>query len=202
MYYSTEKCLRTDLAFPLISAIRPVIDVEENNYNVIIEKALPSLVSNVKPEKLLSALRKKFTKIDSGEVCPSTFVGHELTTDEIVEQVRMHDTFNVFYRDFFRELAIQQPEVVEPVRAYVVETIEGLNRHFNVREMKMLRNMFSSAHGRYPLSMDLNVMVETVDTMHEVTEIVSGKAIADKVLSKAMVDTAKTIEKFDTKFFL
>ncbi len=202
MYYSTEKFLKTDLASPLLSAIRPVIGVEEHSYGLIVEKALPNLVSNINPEKLLAALRKKFTKIDSGEICPTKFVGHELTADQIVDQAKMHDTFNILYRTFFKELTIQRYEDVEFVRTNVAAKIAYLNKYFNDREITMLKNVFSDEHSRYPLSMDLDILIEIVDTMHEVTAITSSPAIADLVLSKAVMDTTKVSAEFDARIFL
>ena len=63
LYYSTERFLKNNLASPLISAVRPVIAVEEHSYGLIVEKAMPNLVSKVNAEKFLKLLRKNSLKL-------------------------------------------------------------------------------------------------------------------------------------------
>ena len=202
MYYSTESFLKTDFAAPLLAAIRPVIDVKEHDYKLILEKALPNLISSVNPEKILESIKDKFAKIDSGEISPVKFVGHEFSADQIVEQSQVHDTFNVLYRNFFNELTIQRADDVSFVRNYVVEMIEDVNLYSNFQEMAMLRKVFSNGVSRYPLSMDREILIEIVNTIHEVTDIVSGTEVAESVLSKAIMETIKVSAKYDAKFFL
>ena len=129
-------------------------------------------------------------------------MGHELSTDQIVEQIKMHDTFNVLYRTFFRELAALQSDAEYSIRENVAEKVAIMNKHFNDNETQMLRRVFSHNKSRYPLSINQEILVEIVDTMHEVTSIKSGPSIADMILSKAVLEATKESVTFDTRIFL
>ena len=202
IYYSTEKFLRTDLASPLISAIRPVIGVQEHSYGLIVEKALPNLISTVSPEKLLRALKRKFAKIDTGETSPTQIIGYELTADEIVEQVKMHDCFSLVYKNFFKELLILRYEHVDTVRKKVNMEIDGLSQYLKSHEMKVLRKVISGQSLRSPLSLDLDILLEIIDVLHGTTSEVCGPSVADLVLSKAVMKTGRTTSTFDATLFL
>ncbi len=202
VYYSTEKLLKDDLASPLMSAIRPVINVQEHSYSLIVEKALPNLIDKVSAKKLLLYLNDRFSKIDSGEIKPFKFVGFELNADEIVEQVKIHDTFSLVYKYFFKELLILRYEHVDTVRGYVNAELAALNEHLNTREMKMLRKVISHQKSRSPLSLDLDILLEIIDTIHEVSATVCGPTIADLALSRAVMKTGRSTSAFDATIFL
>lgn len=202
VYYSTEKFFKNGLASPLISSIRPVIGVQEHSYSLIVDKALPNLVKNVNPDKLAALLCKRFAKINTGQIPSKIIVGNELSADKIVEQTKMHDTFNTLFRKYFDELKMQRFEIAETAHTNVMVEINALNKRINIREMQMLRKMFASQPGRSPLSMDQDILLEIIDIMHAVTAILSTTAIADSVLSQAVIQTTKVTSAFDAEIFL
>jgi len=202
VYYSTQKFFKNDLAAPLVSAIRPVINVQEHSYSLLVEKALPNMKGRINSKKLQDWLKRNFYRIDSGKIKPTKFIGHTLKTDEIVENAKKHDTYTALYKAFFKELSILRYECSSKVGDDIIYEIMRYHDGLDEQEKSMLKHTFSDFYQRPPITLDMDMLKELVDIMHGSAEKSCGSSIADLALSNAAIAAKNTAPSYDVYKFL
>lgn len=202
IYYSVQNMYKNDLAAPLLSAIRPLINVQEHSLSLLVEKLTPNLKFKVREDMLCKRLKESFRKIDSGVVKPTVFLGHTLETDEIVENSARHDTYKAIYTGFFDEISILRYDCAAKVKRMFVGEIMGYKGRLSEREKKMLKQAYSNFDKRPPLSLNVETIKDMVDIMHDCANCCCGPDIADSTLSTAVLNADRQSPNYKAQNFI
>lgn len=202
VYYSAQSLFKNDLSAPLLSAVRPLINVQEHSLSLLIEKLLPNLKCRVEFKRMQKRVGKNFSKIDSGRIKPTAFVGHRLKTDEIVENALKHDTYSAIYKEFFRELLVLCNESVDGIRDEFVAKVMHGQLKLSEREKIVMQNAICNFEKRPPISLGLDEMKDLVDVMHNCVSTSCGSIVADAALATAVLHAEKVAPDFSAQQFI
>ena len=202
VYYSAQSVFKDDLSAPLLSAVRPVINVNEHSLSLLVDKIIPNLDKRVRYRRVEKSTKKVFRQIDSGKIDPKRIIGSHLDADQIVKNAYTHDSYKALYRTYFNELTLKNRSCVDEVRNLMIARV--LNDEFNLngREKKMMKNALLNFKKRPPISLELETMKNFVDVMHETVENCCGSSIADKVLTNTLRRTEGIPLNFSTRNFI
>lgn len=197
IYYAAQKILLDNLAAPMGHGLKPILTSED--YELVANKTLPFLKKGVNREKLTSLVEKIFTQIDSGSIKPSQYVGHEFSVEETLDQFEVHDGFMALHAFFFGNLGSNDKEI-EIVNDKVLTELVKLK--FSAVEMMTLKELFTGASVRSPLTLGVDGLQDVVDCMYQSSCDVYGPTKTDQLLSLAVKDVSNKIPDFNAGIFL
>lgn len=202
VYYSAQNLYKDDLSAPLLNAIQPYLKVDEHDYGLLVDKALPFFGRKIGYKSLLRRIEKNFSRIDSGEINPTVFLGHDMRVNEIIEHAKRHDTYKMLYGMFFKILHSKKYSCAETVRKQFLLRVTKYCNKLNNKEKAMLQNAFTNKRRRLPLSVSMGMQQVLLDIMHDCVSEYCGVKIADKVLAQSVKKVTKMDLEYDVRNFL
>lgn len=202
VYYSAQNLYKNDLAEPLLRAIRPLINVQPQNLSLLVEKVMSNLKYKIEFKKLEEKISNNFAKIDSGRIRPNTFLGHQMEVDEIVDSSLHHDVYFTIYKGCLKELSMLRYECAVHVREEFTKRIGHEEIGLSQREKVMMQNAINNFRRRPPISLDMEVMKNIIEMMHDCIMHSCDLNIADTTLSTAILKADRKIKSCSVQDFI
>ena len=198
VYYSVQKALNNNLATPMARDIKPIIGIVKDDFTLLTTKVLQHIKAQSSEEKLREFFRQLFYKIDSGEVKPEQYLGHEFSAEQTIEQMQVHDSFMALYDAFF-DLHSSKEEV-SAIKEGTLSEVKKLGLAKN--EMWMFREMFAKEEQRSPITLEIDMLRDIVDLMYEASCKFNGPVVTDKLLSEAVSEATIKVPYYRADNFL